>query len=140
MYELFTPEWIRAYRQALNANEGYRQAAADWEWPLVLLVDADPARGLEEPRGIYLDLYRGECREARAATREDAESAPYVISGDLATWRQVIAGELELIAAMMRGKLRLERGDLAFLAGYMAAALELIKSAREVPTSDPEDR
>ncbi|MBX6351501.1 MAG: SCP2 sterol-binding domain-containing protein, partial [Clostridia bacterium] len=122
----------------LSRNEAYRRAASDWRWPIVLRLDADPARGLPEERALYLDLHEGELRDVRAAGPDDLRRAPYVIAGDLRTWRQIVDGELEPIAALMRGKLTLVQGDVGVLATYMEAALELVKSARQVPTRFPE--
>ncbi len=138
MYEPFSEAWAKAYCEALNANLAYRQAAATWEGALILAVEADPALGLTEKRGIYLDLYRGQCREAKVATLEDYAKAPYVISADLRTWKTLTEGGLDPISALMRGKLKLEKGDMATLAGYMMAALELTNTARQVPTQYPE--
>ncbi len=138
MYEPFTEEWAKAYCEALNQNQAYRQAAATWEGAIVLAVEADPALGLEERRGIYLDLYHGECREARAATEADFAEAPYVISADALTWKELNEGILDPVSALMRGKLKLEKGDMAALAGYMMAALELTNTARHIPTRYPE--
>ncbi len=138
MYEPFSEAWAKAYCEALNANLAYRQAAATWEGALILAVEADPALGLTEKRGIYLDLYCGQCREARVATLEDYAKAPYVISADLRTWKTLTEGGLDPISALMRGKLKLEKGDMATLAGYMMAALELTNTARQVPTQYPE--
>lgn len=138
MYEPFTEAWAKAYCEALNANEAYRQAAATWEGAIVLAVEADPALGLEERRGIYLDLHHGACREARAATPEDFAAAPYVIAADARTWKEITEGVLDPIAALMRGKLKLEKGNMAVLAGYMMAAIELTHTARQVSTRYPE--
>ncbi|GAA5334545.1 MULTISPECIES: SCP2 sterol-binding domain-containing protein [Thermus] len=138
MYEPFSDEWAKAYCEALNGNSAYRQAAATWEGALILAVEPDPAFGLEEKRGIYLDLYHGECRGARQATAQDFEEAPYIITADARTWKQIIEGELDPVSALMRGKVKLEKGDLAALSQYMMAALELTNTAKQVPTQYPE--
>ncbi|AFV76566.1 putative sterol carrier protein [Thermus oshimai JL-2] len=138
MYEPFSEAWAKAYCEALNANEAYRQAAATWEGAIVLAVEADPALGLEEKRGIYLDLHHGQCRGARQASPEDFEQAPYVITADARTWKELTEGVMDPVSALMRGKLKLEKGDMAALAGYMMAALELTNTARQVPTLYPE--
>ena len=58
-------------------------------------VQADPS--LEIPgreRAIYLDSYRGECRDSGAASKEDVESAPFAIRADAYAWKQVLDGKL----------------------------------------------
>jgi putative sterol carrier protein len=136
-YEMFTHDWAVACGEQINANEEYRQAALDWHWPLVLVMTAVPGLSLPE-RSVYLDLFAGDCREARAATPADVESVPYLISADPKTWRKLLEREIEPIFALMRGKLKLVRGSLVALLPYVAAAKEMVLSAACVETRYPE--
>lgn len=136
-HTMFSGEWARAWGERINANERYRDAAGSWEWPLVLSVQADPAFEIPEDRAVYLDLYRGECREAREATAADLDAAPFAIRSDAVTWKQVLDGKLEPIMGLMRGKLKLTKGSMATLARYVRAAKELVRSAQEVDTDFP---
>ncbi|MDI3328935.1 MAG: SCP2 sterol-binding domain-containing protein [Alicyclobacillaceae bacterium] len=135
---VFGPEWAKQWGERLNQNVQYRQSAQTWEWPLVLVMERDPSVGLEEDRAVYLDLWHGECREARAATPEDQEKAPYVISADPYTWKQVLDGELEAISSIMRGRLKLVKGNMSTLSGYVMAAKYLVESALGIDTELPE--
>jgi putative sterol carrier protein len=135
--ELFTLEWAEAWRDQIHANGAYQAAARSWRWPLVLVMKADPGLGLPEERSIYLDLYQGECRDARIATAEDVESTPFLLSADPRTWRQVLERRLEPIPGLMRGKLKLVKGSLASLLPYVMAAKELVESAARIETSYP---
>ncbi|QBS38210.1 Fis family transcriptional regulator [Thermaerobacter sp. FW80] len=137
-YQAFTEEWAKAYKERINANANYREAARTWEWPLAFVLEADPSLGIEEERAIILDLYKGECRDARVGTKADLENVPYVISADAYTWKQVMDGELDPLAAMMRGKLKILKGDMGVLSGYVIAAKELVNSAQQVETEFPE--
>jgi putative sterol carrier protein len=135
-YEVFTHDWAVACREQINENEDYRQAAKNWEWPLVLTMAADIGLSVPE-RSVYLDLYHGECREARAATAADLDAAPYAISADPQTWKQVLERDLEPIFGLMRGKLKLAKGSLISLLPYTAAAKEMVLSAACVETQFP---
>lgn len=134
---MFTEEWAAAWGRQINASGAYRLAAQTWKWPIVLTLREDPALGLCE-RSIYLDLFKGECREARSATPEDFEAVPYVLSAEAATWKQVLDGDLEPIPGIMRGRIRLIRGSLATLLPYVLAARELVCAATRVGTRFPE--
>ena len=135
-YEVFTHEWAVACGEQINANQDYRAAAKNWEWPLVLTMTPDPKLGLSE-RSVYLDLYHGDCREARAATPADASSVPYVIAADPKTWKKVLDRDLEPIFGLMRGKLKLAKGGLVGLLPYVTAAKEMVLSAACVETRYP---
>lgn len=138
MHQAFSEAWAQAYCEALNANTAYRQAAANWEGGLILAVEADPALQIETKRGVYLDLWHGECRAARVATAEDFAQAPFVVLADLHTWKRVADGELNAAAALTQGKLKVDKGDIAVLLRFITAALELANTARQVPTTYPE--
>ncbi|HEX2092482.1 MAG TPA: hypothetical protein VHG28_08785 [Longimicrobiaceae bacterium] len=138
--EVFTEEWARACCEELNRRGGYRGSAGDWESPVVLVMERDPALGVEEERAVYLDLYRGECRGTRRATGADLADAPYVMRATPAAWRRILAGEVEPITALMTGRLRLARGSLMSLARHAGAARELVAAAAAVDAEFPPPR
>lgn len=146
--EVFTGAWAEAWCAEINASEAYREAAAEWEGAIVLRVSADPSFGLPEARAVRMDLWHGECRGASAAPSDDGsdaadaadvgDDAPYLIEADPYSWKRVLEGELDPIAGLMRGKLKLRRGSVVALARYVGAARELVRTAGRVETSFPE--
>ena len=135
--DLFSEAWAEAWCREINASEAYRKAAARWEGALVLVVEADPERGLEAPRAVYVDLWHGECREARPARPEDFETAPYVLSGPPEAWQRILEGRQNPLVALLRGKIRLKKGSLGALSPYVRAAQELVRAATRVETRFP---
>ena len=76
-------EWVAAYGAAINASEDYRTASTEWTHGSVALVmPAQPAIGMPDDIGIWLDLERGVCREARLVTRDEAQQAPFVLTAE----------------------------------------------------------
>ncbi|HEU5262119.1 MAG TPA: SCP2 sterol-binding domain-containing protein [Gemmatimonadales bacterium] len=127
-------EWVSAYGAAINASEGYRAASAQWtHGPVALVVNPQPEIGIAEPVGIWLDLDRGACREAKVVAQGQADRAPFVISGDYAHWKKVIRKELGPIAGIMQRKLAL-KGSLAIVVRFVKSAEELVQAATRVPT------
>lgn len=124
MPSLFSSKWISALERELAESETYRRAAARWEGDVVLAV-GDAAR----ETGVYLDLHRGECREARALTAADRKSARFVLVGSEAVWKELAAGSLSPATAVMGKKLELERGSVFSLMPHLAAAQELLAAA-----------
>ena len=126
-------EWVTKYGEAINANPEYRTGAADWTHGVVaLIVKASPPQWPEDS-GIWLDLDRGICREAKVVTVDEAAKAPFCITGDYDRWKQVIHKELEPIKGMMQGKLKL-KGDLPTIVRAVKAAQEMVNSATTVDT------
>jgi putative sterol carrier protein len=138
MAELFGDEWARVFREEIAASEGYARAAKGWEGAMVFSLIADEAMGVLAERGVYLDLWHGVCRAARAASREDLDGASYVVAAAAAVWREVLEGRLEPLLGVMSGRLKLVRGSFARLLPYVTAAKELLAAAQRVPTEFPE--
>ncbi len=130
----FSEEWIRAFKDAINANPDYRTAAAEWTHGVVALVSKAAPPGLPSDVGMWLDLERGICREAKLVTAEEAATAPFCITGEYARWKQVLRKELEPIKGMMQGKLKL-KGDLPTIVREVASAQALVNSGASLPTS-----
>jgi putative sterol carrier protein len=126
-------EWAAAYKDAINASD-YRVAGAGWTHGAVaLLVQKRPELGLESDVGIWLELDRGSCREARVVDGLEASSAPFVISAEYDRWKQVIHKELEPIRGIMQRKLEIQ-GNITALVRHVQAAKELVECAARVPT------
>jgi putative sterol carrier protein len=138
MAELFGDEWARVFREEIAAREGYARAAKGWEGAMVLSMVTDEALGVLGERGVYLELWQGVCRVARAASREDLDAAAYVVTAAAAVWKEVLEGRLEPLFGVMSGKVKLARGSFARLVPYINSAKELLAAARRVPTEFPE--
>jgi putative sterol carrier protein len=129
-----SPEWVSAYGNAINASDGYRLASLDWTHGVIaLVVNPQPAIGIADPVGIWLDVDRGACRAAKVVSQSEADRAPFVISGDYATWKRVIRKELGPIAGIMQRKLAL-KGSLPIVVRFVKSAEQLVEAATTVPT------
>jgi len=133
-FEAFSSEWTTHWISEINNSADYRSAASNWKWPLVLTMTDIPE---EQDRSIYLDLFEGQCRDARIATANDLAETPYRISAGMDVWQRLLSGELDPISSLMRGKLKLQRGKLFTLAKYGNAAKQLVISARGLETVFP---
>lgn len=136
--EIFTEKWAKSWGKKIKENEAYRKAAANWEGAIVLLMSADASKGIGEDRAVIADLWHGDCRKASAAGAGDLRDAPYVIRATPDIWKEVLAGKIEPIFGLLRGKLKLQKGSVFALLPYAVAAKELVASAARVDTSFPE--
>jgi putative sterol carrier protein len=136
MTEILTDAWAKEWGEALNASSSYRAVAASWEGAVLVAVRGDPGHGIEE-RAVFLDLWHGTCREARATRPGDLEAARYALTADAGTWAGLLAGTLDPMAAVMGGALDLTKGSVASLFPHLAAARELVAVARGLGSSLP---
>jgi len=127
-------EWIVAYRDQINASTVYQQASTEWTHGAVaLVVNPQPAIGLAEPVGIWLDLDRGVCREAKLVQAAEAGTAAFVLTSDYVHWKRVLKKELGPIAGIMQRKIVLQ-GSLPIVVRFIKSAEALVEAATQVPT------
>jgi putative sterol carrier protein len=128
-------EWCSAYKDAINANLGYKVAAKDWtHGPVAMVVSAEPAIGIETDMAMFLDVNQGECRDCRLVSREEAEKAAFVIVASYARWKEVIRRELDPTKGMMQNKLKLTKGHMPTMVKHVTASKALVSSTARVPT------
>ena len=130
MPELFGPQWVAAFKRAIDSSVDYKSASNNWESPVVLVQRADAKNGRPTPQFAYFDLWRGTCREARMGTSLDVERAPVVISADRDVWVEILRGKLELLTAVMLRKISIDKGSPSMLIGSVAAMRALVKAAQ----------
>ena len=126
-------EWLSLYRDLINGSDEYRDAARTWEGDIAFVLEAEPDRGVPSELAALLDLWHGECRDARMLGPGEGQEAAYGIRAPYSRWREVLAGELDPVKAMVQGKLKL-RGDLANIIRHVRAAKELVHLTTRVPT------
>ncbi len=128
-------EWCAAYKDAINANPGYKAAAKDWtHGPVAMVVGAEPAIGIAEDTAMWLDLDQGTCRDCRLVSRAEADKAPFVIVATYARWKDVIHKRLDPTKGMMQNKLKLTKGHMPTMVKFVTASKELVESTSRVPT------
>jgi len=132
-------EWLAIYRDRINESSEYREAAAAWEGAVAFAFEAEPDHGVPEELWALLDLWHGECRDARMLDPADGDRAPYVIRAPYSRWKEVVRGDLDPVKGMMQGKLKV-RGDLATIVRYVRAANELVHLTMAVPTQFLDER
>lgn len=126
--------WVAAYESAINASGDYRNASTEWTHGSVALVlPAQPAIGVPEDVGIWLDLDRGVCRAAKLVTRTEAQQAAFVLTAEYRYWKQIIKKELGPIAGIMQRKVGLV-GSLPIVVRFIKSAEALVDAATRVPT------
>ncbi len=126
--------WIRAYREALNESEDYREAASTWhEGAIALAVKPAPELGLPDGFCVWLDVDGGACQGARRVTLEEAQAAPFCITATYQRWRDVLSSRLDPIAGMVTRRLEL-RGNLITMIRYVRSAKAMVRCGASVPS------
>lgn len=126
-------EWALALKDAINANQAYREAAATWEGDFYFIAEL----GDGSTKTIYLDLWHGECRDAFVVSDSSVKTPEFEVSGKIPAWKKVLAKQVDPIQALITRQLKL-KGNMAKVLRAVKAAQELVNSATHVPTEFPE--
>ena len=127
-------EWLDAYVLRINQSAEYRDAAAKWEGDMAYVFEAEPDKGVPEEIWAWLDLWHGDCRDAKyGLSPDEGEKSRFVIRAPYSRWKEVIKKELDPVKGMLQGKLKL-KGDLPTIMRHVRAANELVNVAASVPT------
>ena len=131
----FSSAWADAFLLAVNSDVAYRNAAKGWTNPVALVVE--PGDGMLHGAAIQVDLEAGTCLRAAAVAPADV-SAPFVLSGNLAAWQDIVSGGSDPMMAVARGKVKLTRGSLGTLMLHAKAARALVACAQQIDTLWPQ--
>jgi putative sterol carrier protein len=123
-------EWADAFRQALNQNPAFQEAARAWEAEILFLVRS-PERDTGTP-GIRIHLLQGECRTAEFHDDARGIAAEFVFEGTPENWRRLLRRELEPVRPFIDGTFKV-RGNLAKALRFTRAAKEMVETASGVP-------
>jgi putative sterol carrier protein len=132
-YLMGTPEWVSAFEKLIQDDENYKQVAKTWEGTVVIHMLAKPSVGLNNDLYILMDLWHGDCRSVRLVPREAGENANYVVTAELERWEAVLKKELDVVKAMMQGKVKL-KGALPDIVRHIKATIRLVELAGQINT------
>jgi putative sterol carrier protein len=121
-------EWIQRFKEELNKNTAYQQAAQDWEGDFLFVITPDEE--LKNETMFYMDLWHGKCKDAYMV--KGKKTAKFVFSGPYSNWKKVINNELDPIRGLIRGHFTVE-GDSRVILDQAKAAQELVNTARKIP-------
>jgi len=128
-------EWVDALKKALETSQAYKEAAKNWEGDLYIIVEPDAS--YKNRHILYLDLWHGECREARVITDENEKSPKYRIFGPFTNMKQILDKKVDPVQSMMTGKIKV-KGDMAQIMKMPRAAVELVNCMTVFETIFPD--
>ena len=102
-----------------------------------MVLEPAPAFGYADPVAAELVLDRGTCRAATVLA-PGAVTAPFVLRATYDVWKKVVRGELDPVAAVISGRIKLT-GAVMTLMMHTRAARALLACAALVPTEFPDE-
>lgn len=126
--------WIKALKDVLNADADYAQIARNWEGDLVFMVEPDPAS--PKPIYMYLDLWHGECRDARELANPGEKKPAFTLAAPLPVFTKIIQGKLDAMQAMMTRQLKVS-GSMVYMMKNVPTILKFVKCTQKVDSEFP---
>ncbi len=132
-FAMGSPEWVDAFEKNIQEDELYKKVAKKWEGTVVIHILGDPAIGLDGDIFMLMDLWHGDCRSVRLVPEETGKNADYVLTGNFERWESVLKKELDVVKAMMQGKIKL-KGSLPVIVRFVKACVRLVELAAGIDT------
>jgi putative sterol carrier protein len=124
-------EWVNLFKDAVNANAAYADAAKTWEGDFLFVFQPDSI--LKEQSVAYIDLWHGKCRGVAQLKPGETKQTAFVYEGPYGNWVKLIKKEIDPIQGLLTGKFKL-KGDMLKVLRAVRAAKELVETASQVPT------
>jgi len=131
MARFTSEEWINLFKDSVNANAAYEDAAKTWEGDFLFVVQPDST--LKEQSVYYVDLWHGKCRGVAMLKAGETKKTAFVYEGPYGNWVKLIKKEIDPIQGLLTGKFKL-KGDMLKVLRAVRAAKELVETAGTVPT------
>ncbi|MFO8191351.1 MAG: SCP2 sterol-binding domain-containing protein [Bacillota bacterium] len=132
-YVMGSPEWVATFEKLIQEDEHYKEVAKTWEGTVVIHILAKPSAGLSKDLYLLMNLWHGDCRSVRLVPKNTGENADFILTGDLERWQAVMKKELDVVKAMMQGKIKL-KGSLPKIVRYVKASIRLVDLAAQIET------
>ena len=131
-----TPEWCAALRAALDSSSEYRNAASSWGVAFNgnLPVACEAGGGLAAPLYLLLKLKGGRCEGAEFVAGPGHPEAGFTLRAPFPVWREILERRTLAAAAILTGKMKVDKITLLRHAGANRA---LIHCTASVPAEFP---
>jgi putative sterol carrier protein len=123
--------WITLFKDAVNGNAAYEDAARTWEGDFLFVVQPDST--LKDKAVFYVDLWHGKCRDVAFLKPNEMKQAAFIYEGPYGNWKKMINKEIDPIQGLLTGKFKL-KGDMLKVLRAVRAAKELVETAGKVST------
>ncbi|MFC5972708.1 SCP2 sterol-binding domain-containing protein [Halomarina salina] len=133
VHEFPSEEWMAAWRETVNADEEYAEAAAEWgvdfDGDMVFHLTADDR--LPEDRLFFVALEGGRAHETYEIDSLDDADYGFVFRGTYTDWVDLTEGDVGAIDGLMTGRFELD-GDMQRVLQFSDAAARLVDLASAV--------
>ncbi|MCC7161643.1 MAG: SCP2 sterol-binding domain-containing protein [Anaerolineae bacterium] len=124
-------EWVKELEKELNSSQAYADAAKNWEGDFYFVISPDKDHQVQETTYLYMDLWRGKCREAYLVKDKDAKQPAFIMSGPYSKWQRVVTAQLDPLQGLMTGQLKL-KGNMVMVMKNVKAAQEMVKACTRI--------
>lgn len=122
-------EYLEEVRRRSNADEEYQRLARDESDSYLMVVKAEPERGVPETVSIGYAAEQGTITDVWIGERD----TDFVLSGPYPVWVRILTGQLDPNKAMMMRKLKV-KGNLLQLLKTADATLRWLEILQTIPT------
>ena len=122
-------EYLEEVRRRSNADEEYQRLAKDESDSYLIVIKAEPGKGIAETLAIGYGADHGTITDVWTGERE----TDFVLTGPYGVWVRILTGDLDPNKAMMMRKLKV-KGNLLQLLKTADATIRWLEVLQTIPT------
>ena len=127
-------EWVKAFKDVLNSDAEYAAVARNWEGDIMFVVEPDGV--FSKPVCMYMDLWHGECRDARELANPAEKKVAFTLSAPFPVFARIVQGSLDPMQAMMTRQLKVN-GSMVYMMKNVPTVLTFVKCTQKVDSEFP---
>lgn len=122
-------EYLEEVRRRSNADEEYQRLARDESDSYLMVVKAEPDKGIPETIAIGYAAEQGTVTDVWIGERD----TDFILNGPYGVWVRILTGQLDPNKAMMMRKLKV-KGNLLQLLRTADATMRWLEVLQTIPT------
>ncbi len=128
-------EWLNQFKEAINNSEEFRKASSKLNTSNLIVTDMD---GFPKPAYVWMDIFDGKMREWAYLVDGTEKKSDFILTGDYYAWKAICQGELDVLKAVVTGKVKLKGNKLKLLK-QQKSSMALLSIMKSLKTEFPDD-
>ena len=128
-------EWLNKFKEAINNSEEFRKASSKLNTSNLIVTEID---GLPKPAYVWMDIQGGIMKEWAYLVNGNERKSDFTFTGDYYSWKAICRGELDVLKAVVTGKVKLKGNKLKLLK-QQKSSMALLGVMKSLKTEFPDD-
>ena len=128
-------DWLNLFKDSINSDKEFKKASSRFSASMLIVTNI---QGLPRPVYVWMDVHEGTMREWAYVAEPSERKAEFTFTSDYFTWKAICQAELDVIKAVVTGRIKLAGNKLKLLK-QTKSSLALLGVMKKLDTQFPDD-